>query len=94
MSEEAYGREELEAVTLDIKSLRRCAYVVGGGPLRRGDRKGLITDVIEADLPDLAGWRAYVFGSPHAVDSTTRLLRRKGIAPRRLHAEPFLYSSI
>jgi ferredoxin-NAD(P)+ reductase (naphthalene dioxygenase ferredoxin-specific) len=93
MAEEAYGREEFEAVTQAIKSLRRGAYVIVGGALRRGDRHGLITDIIEADLPHLADWRAYVFGSPHAVDSITRLLRRKGVAPKRLHAEPFLYSS-
>ncbi|MGQ0619857.1 MAG: 2Fe-2S iron-sulfur cluster-binding protein [Panacagrimonas sp.] len=93
MSEDAYGHEELERMAKTLKSLRRCERVIGGGALRRGDRHGLLTDILAADLPDLHSWRAYVFGSPHAVDSTARLLRRKGIAPTRLHSEPFLYSS-
>lgn len=93
MSEEAYGREEFEQATQNLASLRQGAYVIGGGTLRRGDRQGLITDVINADFPDLVGWTAYVFGSPYAVDSIARLLQRKGISPGRLHAEPFLFSS-
>lgn len=94
MSENVYGHEELERVVKNLKSLRRCEHVIGGGALRRGDRHGLLTDILAADLPDLYSWRAYVFGSPHAVDSTSRLLLRKGLAPTRLHAEPFNYSSI
>lgn len=94
MSEDAYGGEDLERVAKNLKSLRRCARVIGGGALRRSDRHGLLTDILAADLSSLHSWRAYVFGSPHAVDSTIRLLRRKGIAPDRLHAEPFNYSSI
>lgn len=92
MSESAYGREELEQISKKFKSSFHYAYVIGGGTLQRGDRHGLITDIIAADLPNLDGWRAYVFGSPHAVDSTTRLLRRKGMSPKKLQAEPFHYS--
>lgn len=94
MSEDAYGWEELERAAKNLKSLRRCERVIGGGSLRRADRHGLLTDILATDLSKLHSWRAYVFGSPHAVDSTARLLRRKGIAPEKLHAEPFHYSSI
>lgn len=93
MSEDSYGHEELERAAKNLKSIRRCERAIGGGTLRRGDRHGLLTDILAADLPDLDSWRAYVFGSPHAVDSTARLLLRKGLAPTRLHAEPFHYSS-
>lgn len=94
MSEDAYGHDELEQVTKNLKSLRRCERVIGGGALRRSDQHGLLTDILAADLSNIHSWRAYVFGSPHAVDSITRLLRRKGMSTERLHAEPFHYSSI
>lgn len=93
MSEDAYGQSELERVAHSLNALRRCERVIGGGARRRGDRHGLLTDILAADLRNIQSWRAYLFGSPHAVDSITRLLRRKGISPERLHAEPFHYSS-
>lgn len=94
MSEDAYGRDDLDHTAKHLKSLRRCERVIGGGTLRRGDQHGLLTDILAADLVNVSSWRAYVFGSPHAVDSIARLLRRKGISPERLHLEPFHYSSI
>ncbi|MGQ0696900.1 MAG: 2Fe-2S iron-sulfur cluster-binding protein [Panacagrimonas sp.] len=94
MSEDEYGRAELERAAKYLPSLRRCQTVIGGGTLRRGDRRGLLTDVIAADLANLRSSRAYLFGSPHAVEATSRLLGRNGIAPERLHAEPFHYSGL
>lgn len=94
MSEDEYGRAELERAARCVPSLRRCQTVIGGGVLRRGDRRGLLTDALAADRASLHPCRAYLFGSPHAVEATSRLLRRNGIAPERLHAEPFHYSSL
>lgn len=93
LSEDAYGRQELSATAANIRSLRRCQFVIGGGTVERGDRRGLLTDIL-ADLGGLRDWRAYVFGSPHAVAATARLLRQKGIAPERLHAEPFQFAAL
>lgn len=92
LSEDEYGRTELERAARNLPSLRRCQTVIGGGTLRRGDRRGLLTDALAADSVALRNCRAYLFGSPHAVEATSRLLRRNGIAPERLHAEPFHYS--
>ncbi len=94
MAEDAYGAEALDEAIANIKSLRRCQRVIGGGLMARRDRRGLLTDALATDLGDLRQWRAYVFGSPHAVDATARLLQQKGLAPERLHVEPFQFSGI
>lgn len=93
LSEDAYGQDDIERVANHLKSLRRCERVIGGGTFQRGDRHGLLTDILATDLPTLNSWRAYIFGSPHAVDSVTRLLLRKGLAPMRLHSESFHHCS-
>ena len=59
----------------------------GGDP--REQRCGLVTDAIEADLPHLEGWRAYLCGSPPMVEAATRLARLKGIPPEHIHADAF-----
>lgn len=94
MSEDEYGRAELEPAAKSIPSLRRCQVVIGGGTLPRGDRRGLLTDALAADRAILRQCRAYLFGSPHAVEASSRLLKREGIAPERIHAEPFHYSGL
>lgn len=94
MSEDAYGTGDLASLVKKLRVVRRNERVIGGGILGRGERHGLLTDIIADDLGCLSGFRAYIFGSPHAVDSTARLLRRMGIAPERLHIEPFHYSSL
>ncbi|WP_082737271.1 2Fe-2S iron-sulfur cluster-binding protein [Sphingopyxis granuli] len=92
MSEYVYGEEDLRQVCKLLKDLRRCATVVGGGTLKRWDRLGLLPDIIGKDFDDLSEFRVYAFGSPHAIDVTSRLLRNKGVAPDRLHSEPYHFS--
>jgi len=57
-------------------------------------RIGLVTDAIEADWPDLTGWRAYLFGSAPTVEAATLLVRRIGIAPERVFAEAFFSQGV
>ena len=87
--EEAYGLDELSAAVQAIPNLRASHVVVASGKIERGIRRGLLTEVLEADLTGLARWHAHVFGSPFAVDATVQLLRRQNIAEERLHADPF-----
>ncbi|WP_280151593.1 2Fe-2S iron-sulfur cluster-binding protein [Piscinibacter sp. XHJ-5] len=63
--------------------------VVTAGGDAGGHRTGLVTDAIDADLPALDGWRAYLCGSPPMVEAATLLAKRKGIAPERIHADAF-----
>ena len=68
--------------------------VVTGGADSRQHRPGLVTDAIEADLPRLDGWRAYLCGSPPMVEAATLLARRKGLAPERIYADAFYTQGI
>jgi len=86
--EDVYGQEEL-AIVLKQLPTARAHVVVAGGPIDRGMRRGLLTNVISADFPSLTGWRGYVFGSPHAVEATVRTLRDKQMAEQNIYAEPF-----
>lgn len=63
--------------------------VATAGAHPRQHRAGLVTDAIEADLPALEGWRAYLCGSPPMVEATTLLARRLGLAHERIHADAF-----
>ena len=63
--------------------------VATGGANPRQHRAGLVTDAIEADLPDLDGWRAYFCGSPPMVEAATLLAKRMGLAPERVYADAF-----
>jgi ferredoxin-NAD(P)+ reductase (naphthalene dioxygenase ferredoxin-specific) len=63
--------------------------VVASGADPRKHRAGLVTDAIEADLKDLAGWRAYLCGSPPMVEAATLLTKRLGLRPERTHADAF-----
>lgn len=52
-------------------------------------RCGLVTDAIEQDHPVLAGWRAYLCGSPPLVEAATMVVRRRGIEAGHIHADAF-----
>ena len=83
-----YGLPWLEQLQREHPALH--LHVVATTGADRGDhRSGLVTDAIEADLPDLAGWRAYLCGSPPMVETATLLAKRKGIAPERIYADAF-----
>lgn len=59
----------------------------GGNP--REQRCGLVTEAIAQDLGSLEGWRAYLCGSPPMVEAAALLVRQKGLAPARIHADAF-----
>lgn len=88
-SEQVYGRAELVRLAGALKHLRRCEIVIASGSLHRGDRRGLLTDVIAKDFRSLRGWSAYLFGSPTAIEATARIVLAKELNPRQLHAVPF-----
>ncbi|NRF65417.1 2Fe-2S iron-sulfur cluster binding domain-containing protein [Aquincola sp. S2] len=85
---DVYGLAWLEHLRGLHPALHLHVVVTGGADPRR-HRAGLVTDAIEADLPQLDGWRAYLCGSPPMVEAATLLAKRKGIAPERMHADAF-----
>jgi len=85
---DVYGLACLAQLQRTLPALTLHVVVAMGGDPRR-DRVGLVTDAIEADLPDLDGWRAYLCGSPPMVEATSLLAKRKGLAPERVYADAF-----
>ena len=53
----------------------------------RARRTGLVGEAIAADLPQLAGFKAYVFGPPAMVKSTVETLAALGIDPADIHTD-------
>ena len=83
-----YGLAWLEQLQNEHVHLQVHVVVASGADPRK-HRAGLVTDAIEADLKDLAGWRAYLCGSPPMVEAATRLTKRLGLPPERIHADAF-----
>jgi naphthalene 1,2-dioxygenase ferredoxin reductase component len=85
---DVYGLEQVRTLQREHPSLQLVVSVSSGASLGEHQR-GLVVDAIERDIDSLAGWQAYLYGSPPMVEATAVLARRKGIAPARIHAEAF-----
>ena len=85
---DVYGLAWLVQLQSRHPSLHLHVVVTSGGDPRE-HRIGLVTAAIEADLPQLDGWRAYLCGSPPMVEATSLLAKRKGIAAERVYADAF-----
>jgi len=85
---DVYGLQWLQALQPQLPSLRLHVVVAAGGDPAQ-QRCGLVTDAIAHDHGDLAGWRAYLCGSPPMVEAATRLVRQRGIAAGHVHADAF-----
>jgi ferredoxin-NAD(P)+ reductase (naphthalene dioxygenase ferredoxin-specific) len=89
--DDVYGQRWLQALAQQHPQLH-VHVVVASGADGTAHRAGLVTDAVAHDWPSLEGWRAYLCGAPPMVEAATRLVRCKGIAPERIHADAF-YSS-
>jgi ferredoxin-NAD(P)+ reductase (naphthalene dioxygenase ferredoxin-specific) len=85
---DVYGLEQVNTLQREHPSLQLVVSVSSGASVGEHHR-GLVVDAIERDIDSLAGWQAYLYGSPPMVEATAVLARRKGIAPARIHAEAF-----
>jgi ferredoxin-NAD(P)+ reductase (naphthalene dioxygenase ferredoxin-specific) len=83
-----YGLPWLDTLQRQHARLR-LHLVVTAGAGRRTYRRGLVTDAIDEDLRNLAGWHAYLCGSPPMVETAAILAKRKGIVPERIYASAF-----
>jgi ferredoxin-NAD(P)+ reductase (naphthalene dioxygenase ferredoxin-specific) len=57
-------------------------------------RAGLVTDAVNSDWSDLAGWRAYLCGAPPMVEAAAMLVKKKGVLAQHVHADAFYSSGI
>jgi ferredoxin-NAD(P)+ reductase (naphthalene dioxygenase ferredoxin-specific) len=83
-----YGLDWLRSLQSRHPALKLDVMVTSGGNARE-HRCGLVVEAIEKDLGSLAGWAAYLFGSPPMVEAAAVLARQKGIEPGRVYAEAF-----
>lgn len=54
---------------------------------------GMVTDVVLEDFPSCRGFSAYLCGPPAMIEAGVRALKRRRMAPRRIHREEFLDAS-
>ena len=87
--EDIYGLDELSTALEAIPNLRASHIVVAYGLLKRGQHRGLLTEVLEADFSHFRNWQANLYSPTFAVDAVVHLLRRCGIDEDHLHADPF-----
>lgn len=95
LREDVYGLEALREAASHLRGLKRLRIVVASGASdkKQGQTPGLLTDALGPHLADFIDCRVYSFGSPHAIDTVSWSLTQAGVAPERLHAEPFLYAN-
>ncbi len=86
--QDLYDADRLQGMARDYRNLK-VQIVVATGPAAPGLRTGLVTDAIAQDLPDLAGWRAYLCGAPALVEALELRVSRAGIEPSHIHADAF-----
>jgi ferredoxin-NAD(P)+ reductase (naphthalene dioxygenase ferredoxin-specific) len=86
--QDIYGVEWLQALQREHAAIKVHVVVTSGGDPAK-HRCGMVTDAIEHDFKDLAGFRAYLCGSPPMVEAATLLARRKGIDPKHIYADAF-----
>jgi naphthalene 1,2-dioxygenase ferredoxin reductase component len=85
---DVYGLAWLHRLQREHPALKLHVVVTSGGD-PAVQRCGLVTQAIEQDLDDLAGWRSYLCGSPPMVEAATQVVRRKGMAADHIHADAF-----
>lgn len=86
--QDLYGLPWLQHLQREHPALALHVVVASGGDPAR-ERCGLVTDAIAQDFTRLAGFRAYLCGSPPMVEAATTLVCRLGADPRQVHADAF-----
>ncbi len=91
--QDIYGQEWLDELRGRHPNLH-VHIVVSTGNDNPRLRSGLVTDAVNSDWPDLAGWRVYLCGAPPMVDAASILVRKKGVLAEHVHADAFYASGI
>lgn len=81
-----YLESHFEALARKHENLR-FVPVLSDAANPRARRTGLVGEAVAADLPQLAGFKAYVFGPPPMVKSTVAMLESLGIEPADIHTD-------
>lgn len=84
--EDLYREEQIRALTENNPNIAYTPVVANEG---EGGGRQRLRQILEEDLADLKGWRAYLAGSPQLVDGVTEILVARGLAPEHCHADAF-----
>ena len=68
--------------------------VVASGPVAEGIRAGLVTDAIQADLPQLQHFAGYFCGAPAMVEALNKLAHSMGMPIEKIQVDAFYPSGI
>jgi len=90
-AQDVYALDQLQALAREHEQIR-LTVAVAQGPAPAPFRSGMVTEVLEQDLPDLQGWRAYLCGAPPMVEAASTLAQRLGIPGAHIHADAFYAS--
>ena len=91
--EDLYDAERLRILASEHGAMK-VNIVVATGSAAAGQRSGLVTDAIKADLPNLQDFCAYFCGTPAMVEALNSLAKQLGISPSKIHADAFYPSGI
>ncbi len=86
--QDVYGLAWLQHLQREHPALALHVVVASGGDPAR-ERCGLVTDALAQDFARLAGFRAYLCGSPPMVEAASAMVQRLGVDPRHVHADAF-----
>lgn len=80
-----YLESHFEMLARKHANLRFVPVLSEGEGSRR--RQGMVGEALSADFTALQGWKAYVFGPPVMVQTTTRVLCERGVAIADIHTD-------
>ncbi|MGF1609287.1 MAG: FAD-binding oxidoreductase [Kiloniellales bacterium] len=87
-TDDLYLVEHFEALARRHQNLRFVPVL--SAPRRKTQRRrGLVTDAIAEDFPDLTGFKVYLAGSTAMAEAALALLRARGLPEADIHADPF-----
>jgi CDP-4-dehydro-6-deoxyglucose reductase len=73
-------------LTQELQALAAYHFNFHYVPVLERDQTGKLEDLIAAQLPNLAGWRAYLAGHPGTVRSLRRMLFRASVEMKAIHS--------
>ena len=63
--------------------------VVATGPVKPGQRPGLVTDAIREDFSSLQDVMGYFCGAPAMVEALNAVVQQRGMPVEKIHADAF-----
>jgi ferredoxin-NAD(P)+ reductase (naphthalene dioxygenase ferredoxin-specific) len=91
--EDLYDQAVLERLAAEHGHMH-LHVVVATGTAKVGQRSGLVTDAIRADLPSLKDARGYFCGAPAMVEALNALALELGMSESHIHADAFYPTGI